>query len=111
MKGGIVALVLIVAAMLVGTKLYTDSRYESSQLALESEVAFCASLRRSGAAMTPEQAARCDRPWSRNSSRNSADETIAMVLYGATGLVALIGIVMLLRRRRRGQAAVAGDAG
>ncbi len=109
MKGGIIALVLIVAVMLIGTKLYTDSRYEASQAALESELAFCASLRESGAAATAEQAARCDRPWSRDSSRNSADETIAMALYGATGLVALIGIVMLLRSRRRGQA-VAGDA-
>ena len=104
MKAGIIALVLVVAAMLVGTKLYTDSRYEASQGSLESELALCATLRETGGG-TPEQLERCAHPWSRDGDRNAEAETIAMALYGGTALVALVGLFMIFRARRRGQAA------
>lgn len=108
-KSGLVALILVVAAMLVGTKFYTDSRYQASQDALESEVAYCRTLRETGAAFSPSDRERCDTMWSRDGARNRADETVALTLYGASALIGLIGIVLFLRGRRR--ATASPDAG
>ena len=108
-KSGLVALILIVAAMLVGTKFYTDSRFQASQDALASDVAYCRTLRESGGASSPSDRERCDTMWSRDGARNRADETVAMALLGVTALVALIGVVLILRGRRR--ATTAPDAG
>jgi len=100
-KASFVVLVLIVAAMLAGTKLYTDARFQSSQDAVETEASYCQALRNGGGATTGSDRERCDRLWSRTFARNDRDEMVAMVLLGVTALVALIGVVFILRRRRR----------
>ncbi|HST36729.1 MAG TPA: hypothetical protein VLK25_08895 [Allosphingosinicella sp.] len=101
-------MIVLVAAMGVGTKRYTDGRYQASQDALESENAYCRALRDAGRPMTDSDREICENIYNRDGDRNDQDEMVAMMLYGATGLVALIGIVLILRRRRP---AVAGPEG
>ena len=108
-KSALILLVLVVAAMLVGTKLYTDARFQASQDALEIEASSCGILRQRGGSISASDQERCASLWRRNGERNAGDETIAMVLLGVTALVALTGVVLILRRRRRTPAGLGNE--